>query len=97
VLAGSKFQQLSVVASPSILPKPCPFHQSAQPKKKILGWVFEEHLVGPLLPESVCFFLFPWLLQHFLDVLLDEFLLMHSEALVMLLTCPLSYFLLRDA
>jgi hypothetical protein len=97
VLAGSEFQQILVAAFPSILPKPFPFHQLARLKKKILGWVFVEHLVGPLLLGSVCFRLFPWFLQHFLAILPDEFLLLHSETPALLPTCPLSCFLLGAA
>jgi hypothetical protein len=92
VLAGSKFHQLQVAPSPSILPNIYPFRQSTRPKKKSLGWVFVEPLVGALLPVSVCFHLFPWLLWGFLAVLPNEFLLLDSEAPALFPVYPLSWF-----
>jgi hypothetical protein len=92
MLASSKFQQLLVAPSPSILPKLYLLRQSVCPKKEILGWVFVEPLIGALLPGFVCFRLFPWLLQRFLAILPDEFLLIDSESPVLLLAYPLSWF-----
>jgi hypothetical protein len=72
--------------------KAFPISPVASIEKEKSVWVFVEHLVGPLLPGSVCFYLFPWLLRHFLSFLPDDFLLLHSGAVALLPACPLSWF-----